>query len=211
MIQSSPSRRADVFSDGQVAAGLRLGHADAPRRVAGEDAGQELGLLVGPAEGDQRRAHLAVGEPHRGDRRAGRDELLGDDQPVDRRAPAAAELGRPRQADPAERRHLLGELVRVAVDPRVVVPPEAGDRVGGHLAGLLAQGDLFRGPVEVHHGRWYDVTPERTGPTAADAQRHVECSVRATGLRGPPTYRAAEPMPQWVLAALGVTAGRGPR
>ena len=46
--------------------------------------------------------------------------------------------------------HLLGELVGVAVDPRVVEAPEPGDRVGGDLAGLGAQGELLGGPVEVH-------------------------------------------------------------
>ena len=69
----------------------------------------------------------------RRDRRAGRDQLLGHDQPVDRRPPAAAVLGRPRHADPARGRQLPGELLRVAVDPGVVVAAEPGDRVGGEL------------------------------------------------------------------------------
>ena len=143
----------------QVAAGLGLRHPDAPRRVAGEDPGQELGLLVVAAVGDQRRAHLAVGEPHRGDRRTGRDQLLGDDQAIDGRASAAAELGGPGQPDPAEGGHLLGELVGVAVDPRVVEASEPSHRVGGHVPGLGAEGELLGGPVEVHRRRWYGAGP----------------------------------------------------
>jgi hypothetical protein len=34
---------------------------------------------------------------------------------------------------------LLGELLRVAVDPRVVVTAEAGDGIGGDGSGLLAE------------------------------------------------------------------------
>ena len=100
-----------------------------------EDAGQELGLLVGRAVLDQRRAHLTIGEPDRGDRCAGRDQLLADDQPVDRRLAAAAELDRPRHPDPTVGRHLLGELLREAVDPRIVVPAVPLDRLGRRPSG----------------------------------------------------------------------------
>ena len=134
----------------QVGAGLGLAHPDAPRRLAREDLRQELGLLVGAAVGDQRRAHLPVGEPRRGDRGAGLDHLLADDQAVDRRLAAATELGRPGQPDPAVLGEHLGEVLGVAVDPRVVEPAVPGDAVGGHLAGLLAKCVLLSGPGEVH-------------------------------------------------------------
>ena len=118
--------------------------------VAAQDARQERLLLIGPAVGDQRRAHLTVGEPHRRDRRAGRDQLLGDDQPVDRRTALTTELGRPRETDPAERGELLGELLREAVDPRVVVAPVPGDRVARHLPRLLTECLLLGRPAEFH-------------------------------------------------------------
>ena len=124
-------------------------HVVSPARMPG----QELGLLVGAAERDQGRPHLAVGEPHRRDRGPGGDQLLADDQPVDRRPAAAAVLGRPGEPDPAEGGELLGELGRVAVDPRVVGAAEPGDGVGGDLPGLVAQGALLRRPGEVHRRR----------------------------------------------------------
>ena len=138
---------------GEVGAGVRLGHADAPGGVTRQDPGKELGLLVGGAVLDERRAHLPIGEPHRGDRGAGGDQLLADDQPVDRRLPTATELGRPGHADPTVRRHLLGEVLRVAVDPRVVVAAVPLDGLLGDLAGLIPKCRLLGGPVEVHRGR----------------------------------------------------------
>ena len=139
---------------GEVAAGVRFAHADAPRGLAGQDLRQELGLLVGAAVGDQRRTHLAVGEPHAGDRGAGLDQLLADDQPLDRRAAAATELGRPGHPDPAVGGQLAGELLRVAVDPRVVRPTQSSNRIGGDETRTFAQRLLVRRPVEVHRGRW---------------------------------------------------------
>ena len=41
-----------------------------------EDAGQERLALIVAAEGDQRRDHLMIGEPHRRNGRPGGDELL---------------------------------------------------------------------------------------------------------------------------------------
>ncbi len=137
----------------EVGAGVRFGHPDAPGGLAREDAGQELGLLVGRAVLDQRRPHLTIGEPDRGDRCPGRDQLLADDQPVDGRLAAAARLHRPRHPDPAVRRHLDGELLGEAVDPRIVVPAVPLDRLGGDLPGLLTEGLLLGRPGEVHHGR----------------------------------------------------------
>ena len=128
----------------EVGAGVRFGHPDAPGGLARQDAGQELGLLVGGAVLDQRRPHLAVGEPDRRDRRPGGDQLLADDQPVDGRLAAAAELGRPRHPDPTVGRHLDGELLGEPVDPRIVVPAVPLDGLVGDLPGLLAQGCAAR-------------------------------------------------------------------
>ncbi len=128
----------------QVGAGVGLGHADAPRRLARQDAREELGLLIRRAVVDQGRAHLAVGEPHRRDRGTGGDQLLADDQPVDGRLAAATELDRPGHADPAVRGHLLREVLREPVDPRVVVAAVALDRLGGDLAGVAREGRSAR-------------------------------------------------------------------
>ena len=138
---------------GEVTAGFRFGHPDRPRCLAAQDAGQELVALVLAAEGDQRRTHLTIGEPHRRDRCPGDDQLLADDQPVDRRAATTAVFGRPGEADPPALGELAGDLRRVPVDPRVVVSPEAADGVGGEVAGLLTQRLLLRRPGEVHEAR----------------------------------------------------------
>ena len=134
----------------QVGAGVRLGHADAPGRLTGEDPRQERRLLRRCAVGDQRRAHLAIGEPHRRDRGTRRDHLLGHDQPVDRRPPASSELGRPGHPDPSDRPELTGELLREPVDPGVVLPPVPRHRGLGHPPGLGAQLVLLGRPGEVH-------------------------------------------------------------
>ena len=161
LVAVAPGRRLQAR---QVAARLRFGHPDAPRGLAGEDAGEELGLLIGATEGDQGRPHLPVGEPHRRDRGARGDQLLADDQPLDGRPAAAAVLDGPGEPDPAEGGELLGELGGEAVDPRVVGPAEPGDGVGGDLPGLVPQRVLLRRPGEVHRRRGYAAERRLTSP-----------------------------------------------
>ena len=93
----------------EIAAGFRFRHPDRPRCLAAEDARQVLVALVLATEGDQRRPHLPIGEPHRGDRGPGRDQLLADDQAVDRRAARPAVLGRPGEPDPSAGGELAGD------------------------------------------------------------------------------------------------------
>jgi len=138
---------------GEVGARIGFAHADAPRGLSRQDLGQKLGLLIGPSVCDQRRPHLPVGEPEGGDRGACFDHLFANDQSLDCRSPAAAELRRPRHSDPSVRGHLFGELLGVAVDPRIVMAAETCDRLSGDLAGSLAQVDLLRRPREVHRCR----------------------------------------------------------
>src|SRR5690606_33879916 len=73
-----------------------------------------------------------------------------DDQSIDGGPPPAAVLLRPGHPDPAVGGHLLGELLGIAVDPRVVEPPEPGDGVGGDTASFLAEFELFGRPREIH-------------------------------------------------------------
>ena len=94
--------------------------------------------IVG-AEGDERGAHLSVGEPHAADRGTGGDELLADDESVDRRTATSAELPRPRHADEALCGEFAGELAHVAVDPRVVPPAVTFDAPVGDVTGAGAQ------------------------------------------------------------------------
>jgi len=47
----------------EIAAGVGLAHSDAPRRFTGDDARKEGRLLIRGAVGQQRRTHLAIGEP----------------------------------------------------------------------------------------------------------------------------------------------------
>jgi hypothetical protein len=126
----------------------RVGSVECTSRRRGTR--QEFGLLVRRAVFDERRAHLPVGEPDRGDRRPGGDQLLADEEAVDRRLATATELGGPGHADPSVRRHLLGEFLGVAVDPRVVVPTEPLDGPLGDLPGLFCQRRLLGCPVEIH-------------------------------------------------------------
>ena len=136
---------------GEVAARVGFAHADAPRRLAGDDARQERGLLVGRSVGEERWAHLAIREPRRGNGRTGLDHLLADDQTVDRRAGGAAVLVvRPRHADPAVRRQLLGELLRVPIDPRIVEAAEPCDCISRHVGCVGPQRGLRVCPGEVH-------------------------------------------------------------
>ena len=59
---SSPSSSARVCDVGQVAAGVGLGVALAPQLGAGHDRRQEAPLLLGGAEGDQRRAEQRLAD-----------------------------------------------------------------------------------------------------------------------------------------------------
>ena len=123
---------------GQVAAGLRLRHADAVGDLAGQDLGQVPLLLGLGAVGQDRRPHLPVGEPVGGQRRPRRQQQLGHAEPVDVAPPAPAVAGRPGQADPAPGGHLLGEAPVEAGDPGVDPGRERARRPflveeGGHL------------------------------------------------------------------------------
>ncbi len=68
-----------------VGSGVRLGHADAPRRGAVEDGREVGGLLLGGAELQQGRTHLAVGEPGGGHRGPLADERLEHQEPLEGR------------------------------------------------------------------------------------------------------------------------------
>ena len=110
--------------------------------------------MIGGAVGEQRRPHLTIGEPGSGDGCTGPDEFLAHDEAIDRWAGrAAVGVVGPGHADPTAARQFLGELLRIAVDPRIVLTTEAGDRVGCDSGGLGAECELFGSPREVHHGR----------------------------------------------------------
>ena len=121
------------------------------------------------------------------DRRAGLDHLLADDEPLDRRS-AGRRTDSVGQVMPIQpwRPSLLGELLGVAVDPRVVVPAEAGDRLGGHLASTLAEFDLLGCPGEVHRPRCYDAMRRRAvsaGPAQGSHRPNLIVSINMIGIR----------------------------
>ncbi len=68
------------------------------------DPRQELRLLFFRTVFEQRGHDLPVGDPVRGDGRAGGQQFLGDDEPLQERAPVPAVFDRHRHAQPAARR-----------------------------------------------------------------------------------------------------------
>src|SRR5439155_27196856 len=84
------------------------------------------------------------------ERRAGPHEQLRDDQAVDVSLPSPAVLLRPCDADPASRRHLLGERAVVAGDPRVALGGEVGLLLFEERRRLFAHADLLIGEVDIH-------------------------------------------------------------
>ena len=135
---------------GEVAAGVGLAHADAPRGVAAQHVGQEAFLLFARAVAEQGRAHLPVGEPHARYRRAGGDHFFADDQSVDGRAPAAAVFAWPGHADEAFAAQFARKFLRVTVHPAVVRPAVSRDGVSGEFAGAFSQQHLLAAPRKVH-------------------------------------------------------------
>ncbi len=96
----------------EVRPGLGLGEALAPARLAPEDAGQELLLLLLGAPLEDRRADQRVAEEVAAHRRSGRSELLVQDDRLHRREALAAVLGRPRGTDPAAFEELASAIRR---------------------------------------------------------------------------------------------------
>ena len=93
---------------------LRLAHADAEEQLAAADARQvERFCASVPYLQDQRRA-LAVGDPVRRHRRAGRQQFLDQHEAGERIAAAAAVFLGQRQADPALAAELAAEAAVVA-------------------------------------------------------------------------------------------------
>ncbi len=121
--------------------------------VARQNAGEERGALLVGAVADEGGAHLPVGEPHGRDRRTRGDQFLTHDQAIDRWPAAATELLGPCHADPPVGGHLPGNVLREAVDPRVVVSPVERDGPVSELPGLFAQRDLCGRPGEIHRRR----------------------------------------------------------
>ncbi|CAB4798164.1 unannotated protein [freshwater metagenome] len=149
---------------GEVAAGVRLAHADAPSHIAGEHLGQVAVRLFLGAVLDERGAHLTVGEPGSGDGRADLDHLLGNDEAVNGGSTPTAELLGPRHSDEGLGGEFLGELFRVAVHPAVVPAAVPLNPTLGDLAGPLAEFVLFWRPGEVHRSTDYGTPP--TTPTS---------------------------------------------
>ena len=160
--KSSPSRTARVRSDAtsEPASGSHIPmlHADVPSRIGGEVGA----LLLGRAELEQRGAHLAVGEPGGGQRRALADQRLEHDEPLERAAAAAARLDGPGHAQPAplaqlQRERAVGPAIQVSsVSVGLLGAPRAAD-----VEGLVLEGQQLGGQLEVHRERTYCGVRER--------------------------------------------------
>src|SRR5690606_9704412 len=124
----------------EVRTRIRLAHPDREETLAGGDARQVLAALLFGAEAQQQRPALAVGDPGRRPPRIGREQFLGDDQPFEHAALAAAIGLRPGHADPAALAEAAGE-VRVVMDREIALasPATIGSLPGDELANLRAQ------------------------------------------------------------------------
>lgn len=97
----------------QVGARIGLTHADRERAPGGGDLRQQLFLLFLGAISQQRRRHLAVGDPVRRHRGPGDQKFLRDDEALEVAAPVPTVLTGNRHADPA----LLGKRPAEGVGP----------------------------------------------------------------------------------------------
>src|SRR5438874_2371137 len=148
--RTSPSIRS-MGPTGEVGARPRLRVADREVTLAGEDAGEEEGLLLRCAVLHDRRTDRVEGEEGEGE--AGALDLVGEDELLDRRATLPPVLLRPANAQPPVPAHLAE---RVAVErPAALLPGELGlelrrqelREVG---AQLLPELPLLGRVVEIH-------------------------------------------------------------
>ena len=104
---------------GQIRAGFVLAHADRRIQLACHDLREEAFALVLGAVGQQAGRHLAVGDPVRPDRSAGRDELLGHHVTVQMPHFVSAVLLGDGQPEEAGSTQAGGEVLVPAGHPRV--------------------------------------------------------------------------------------------
>ena len=190
---------------GQVGAGLGLGVADGEVDVAGQDAGQEVRLLLLGAEAHERRPDRVDGdEGERGVGPAGLDE---EDELVGGRPALAAVLLGPAHAEPAVGADLADDLSPVLSRPS---PPsdQAGTDLVGEQVGvvgpqLLAQSPAARGSPP---GTWSESCPLVDSLAGEDCNRfHFGPTRRRRGgRRGTTTLRNSRRR-----RPAGAGAGRG--
>ena len=161
----------------QIAARVGFAHPDTERQLAPADGGEEAILLLrGPDLGDQRSA-LAVGDPVVTDRGAPPQQLLGDDEPIDRRPVAAAVLARQRHPDPSSRREQLRERgVLASGHPESGFEGSTRQRLGEKRAHLVLERTLAvveRREPESHQHRAQTVPGRGTLPRASSTRPSV--------------------------------------
>jgi hypothetical protein len=123
---------------GEIRAGIGLAHPDTEGALGPGDGGQEaLPLLLG-TEAQDRRAHLAIGDPVRRYRRAGSQQLLGDHASLQRGPAAPSVFGRHGHADPAASGQRAAKLPVPADQPAVTLRNES--LVREELANLGPEG-----------------------------------------------------------------------
>jgi hypothetical protein len=166
MIAVAPRARLEA---GDIRARVGLGHRDRTDRLAADDRGQVVLLLLRrAAQGDMHRRHVGVHEDRRGEAAEARaSELLGEHHRGQRPHVGAAILGRMAHAEEAERAHAAIDLARnlaVAL-PRLgmryhFLLDEAADLLAQH-AQLLGQIGRLRemefGLSELARVRGHDV------------------------------------------------------
>src|SRR5262249_46536663 len=114
---------------GEIGTGVRFTHTDGERQLTTRDPGQEALALLFRSEAQEQRTALPIGDPLRGDGRAGGQHLFQHDVPFERGSFVAPVLLGPGQADPSAGAHLLTELaIEAAPRASALVRGVAGER-----------------------------------------------------------------------------------
>ena len=182
----------------EVGAGARLGVADRDAQIAREDLRHDLAAMVVVAVLRQRGADRLRGEERERETRA--HHLLDEDELLERRHAAPAELLRPAQADPAVAAHLAhrrlpqrtAALAGALLELRVQLGRDQRLEIG---AQFLAQALLFGGELDFHPHLSWDRAPRCSGGgcavhaaaaryTSASAKKHQRTlTIALTGAR----------------------------
>lgn len=164
------------------------------------------------AELQQGRAHLAVGEPGRGDRGSATDERLEDDESLEGSTTLATVLHRPGHTEPAALGQLLGKGPVMAGYPGVLRHLGSGGCLLTNRECLLPQSQQLGVQSEVHNGKLvggavgprvglYRVSCPRTPEKVGSSPRTGEANVPHVRILAPRGRSLADQPARFVVVA----------